>query len=414
NAIAEVKAAGGKMHVIGLCSPGGVHSALPHLYAAIDMFSDAGLSVCLHALGDGRDTPPSSMRGYMKDIEAEIAGKAKVATVIGRFWAMDRDNRWDRVARGYNAMVLGEGVTHGSADEAIAAAYADKQTDEFIEPRVILNADGTKVGTIDDGDGVLFFNFRADRAREITRALAFESFDGFERKKVAKLSHYVCMTEYQADFGLPMAFPPLSMDNILGKVLEDNGLTQFRCAETEKYAHVTFFFNGGEEEPFAHEARKLVPSPKEVATYDLKPQMSAEQVGDEVVARIENGDDDFILVNFANPDMVGHTGFMEAAVQAAGVVDKQVGRLCEAILKKDGAMLITADHGNSEQMKDPVTGEPHTAHTTNPVPLVLVDNQHKNVTLRTGGSLQDVAPTVLALIGLDKPAEMTGVSMIEK
>lgn len=409
-----IKAKGGKVHMMGLCSPGGVHSALPHLYAAVDMFSGIGVDVCVHALTDGRDTPPSSARGYMKDIEAAIAGKAKVATVVGRFWSMDRDKRWERIEKGYNAFVCGEGEKHASADEAIAAAYEAGQTDEFIEPRIIVDDNGEPVGAINDGDGVFFFNFRADRAREITMALAFENFDGFERKKVAKLSHYICMTEFQADFGLPMAFPPLSMENILGKVLEDNRLTQFRCAETEKYAHVTFFFNGGEEVPFKNEARKLVPSPQEVATYDLKPQMSAETVGDEVVARIENADDDFILVNFANPDMVGHTGFMDAAVQAAEVVDTQVGRLCDAILKKDGAVLITADHGNSEQMKDPHTGEPHTAHTNNPVPLILVDNQNKDVSMISGGALKDVAPSLLDLIGLDKPAEMSGESLIRK
>lgn len=413
-AVDEIKAAGGKVHLMGLCSPGGVHSALPHLYALVDAFSNAGLEVCLHALTDGRDTPPSSVRGYMKEIEAKIAGKAKVATIVGRFWSMDRDKRWERVEKGFNAFVCGDGNKHTTADEAIAAAYEAGQTDEFIEPRIIVDENGAPVGTINDGDGVLFFNFRADRAREITMALAFNDFDGFERKKVPALSHYMCMTEYQADFGLPVAFPPLSMDNILGKVLEDNGLSQFRCAETEKYAHVTFFFNGGEEKPFANEHRKLVPSPKEVATYDLKPQMSAQQVGNEVVTRIENADDDLILVNFANPDMVGHTGFMEAAVQASEVVDEQVGRLCEAMLKKDGAVLITADHGNSEQMKDPITGEPHTAHTNNPVPLILVDNHRKNVTLSSGGALKDVAPTLLELIGLVQPKEMTGISLIKK
>ncbi len=409
-----VKKAGGRMHLIGLCSPGGVHSALPHMYAAVDMFSEGGLEVFIHALTDGRDTPPSSVRGYMRDIEAEIEGKARVSTVIGRFWAMDRDKRWERVERGYNAMVLGEGTPHKSADEAIAAAYEAGQTDEFIEPRIVVDEAGAPIGNIQDGDGVLFFNFRADRAREITMALAFEKFDGFERKAVRNLSHYLCMTEFQADFGLPMAFPPLSMDNILGKVLEDHNLTQFRCAETEKYAHVTFFFNGGEEEPFKNEFRKLVPSPKEVATYDLKPQMSAEQVGDEVVARIESEDDDFVLVNFANPDMVGHTGFMEAAVAAAETVDTQVGRLVDAILKKDGALLITADHGNSEQMKDPVTGEPHTAHTNNPVPLIYIDNQNKAMKMASGGALKDVAPTVLKIMGIPQPAEMTGVCLIEE
>ena len=268
----KIKAAGGKAHLMGLCSPGGVHSALPHLYAVVDMLHKAGVDVLLHAITDGRDTPPSSVRGYMEDIEKEIAGKARVATVVGRFWAMDRDNRWDRVSKGYHAFTMGTGNKHTTADEGIAAAYKAGQTDEFIEPRIMVGEDGEPIGKIEDGDGIVFFNFRADRAREITKALAFDNFDGFERQSVPKLSSYVCMTEFQADFGLPIAFPPESLNDILGKVLEDNGLTQYRSAETEKYAHVTFFFNGGEEIPFKDEVRKLVPSPKEVATYDLKPE----------------------------------------------------------------------------------------------------------------------------------------------
>ncbi|MBN2801593.1 MAG: 2,3-bisphosphoglycerate-independent phosphoglycerate mutase [Deltaproteobacteria bacterium] len=414
DAASKIKAAGGKAHVMGLCSPGGVHSALPHMYAVIEVLKSQGLDVYLHAITDGRDTPPSSAKGYLEEIEEKIAGKARVATVVGRFWAMDRDNRWERVSRGYHAFVAGEGDKFTSVKDAVEASYKNKKTDEFIEPSVITDENGTPIGSIDDGDGVIFFNFRADRAREITSALAFDDFDGFERKKRAALSSYVCMTEYQADFGLPVAYPPESLNDILGKVLEDHNMTQFRCAETEKYAHVTFFFNGGEEEPFKNEERKLIPSPKEVATYDLKPQMSAELVGDAVVDRIENGNDDFILVNFANPDMVGHTGFIEAAVAAIEAVDKQLGRVCDAILKKGGALLVTADHGNSEQMRDPVTGEPHTAHTNNPVPLILVDDTRKDVKMGSGGSLRDVAPTVLELIGLDKPAAMTGKSLIIK
>jgi 2,3-bisphosphoglycerate-independent phosphoglycerate mutase len=413
-AIRKIRAAGGRAHLMGLCSPGGVHSSLAHLYALADLLAGAGLEVFLHAITDGRDTPPSSARDYLREIEARLSGKAKVAVVVGRFWTMDRDKRWERVERGYRAHVGKEGHFHGSADEAIAAAYAAGQTDEFIEPRVIVGEDGAPLGRISDRDGVFFFNFRADRAREITRAFNFEKFDGFDRGIAPKLSAYVCMTDYDASFGLPVAFGPQSMANILGEVLASRGLSQFRCAETEKYAHVTFFFNGGVEAPFAKEERQLVPSPKEVATYDLKPQMSAKEVCEKVLARIASHDDDFILVNFANADMVGHTGVIEAAIVAAETVDRQVARLCDAVLAKGGAALVTADHGNSEQMRDPITGEPHTAHTLNPVPLILLDETRRNVRMRSCGALCDVAPTALELFGIEQPAEMTGRSLIEK
>jgi 2,3-bisphosphoglycerate-independent phosphoglycerate mutase len=414
DAIAKIRAAGGRAHLMGLCSPGGVHSSLDHLYALAELLAGSGLEVLLHAITDGRDTPPSSARGYVAEIEARLAGIARVAVVVGRFWTMDRDKRWERVERGYRAHVAGEGHLHRSADEAIAASYAAGQTDEFIEPRVIADANGSPIGRIGDRDGVFFFNFRADRAREITRALNSPAFDGFERRVVPRLSAYVCMTEYDATFGLPIAFGPQSMAHILADVLASRGLTQFRCAETEKYAHVTFFFNGGVEAPFAGETRALVPSPKEVATYDLKPEMSAVEVAEKVLARLRGHDDDFVLVNFANPDMVGHTGVLEAAIAAAEVVDAQVARLCDAVLAKGGAAIVTADHGNSEQMRDPVTGEPHTAHTLNPVPLILVDDARRDVRLRDGGALCDVAPTALELFGIDQPAEMTGRSLIEK
>jgi 2,3-bisphosphoglycerate-independent phosphoglycerate mutase len=399
---------------MGLCSPGGVHSSLDHLYALVDLLSGAGLEVLLHAITDGRDTPPSSARGYLKEIEARIRGKAEVAVVVGRFWTMDRDKRWERVERGYRAHVQGVGAIHASADAAIAAAYAAGQTDEFIEPRVIIGADGAPRGRIGDGDGVFFFNFRADRAREITRALNFEEFDGFAREVRPSLSSYVCMTEYDDSFGLAVAFGQLSLTNILGQVLSARGLGQFRCAETEKYAHVTFFFNGGLEAAFAGEARQLVPSPKDVPTYDLKPQMSAAQVTEIVLARLAAADDAFILVNYANPDMVGHTGVLAAAIRAAETVDREVGTLCEAVRAKGGALIITADHGNCEQMLDEATGEPHTAHTLNPVPVILVDDTRPNVSLRGGGSLRDVAPTVLELLGIEQPVEMTGRSLIAK
>jgi len=413
-AIAKIKAAGGVAHLMGLCSPGGVHSSLDHLYALVDLLADAGLEVRLHAITDGRDTPPSSARGFLREIEARIRGKAEVAVVVGRFWTMDRDKRWERVERGYRAHVQGVGAEHRSADEAIAAAYAAGQTDEFIEPRVICGADGAPKGRIGDGDGVFFFNFRADRAREITRALNIEAFDGFAREVRPRLSAYVCMTEYDESFGLPIAFGQLSMDGLLAGVLAARGRGQFRCAETEKYAHVTFFFNGGSEEPFPGEDRQLVPSPQEVPTYDRKPQMSAAQVTEKVLARLAAADDAFILVNYANPDMVGHTGVLAAAIVAAETVDREVGRLCDAVRAKDGALIVTADHGNCEQMLDEATGEPHTAHTLNPVPVVLVDDTRRDVSLRDGGSLRDVAPTVLELLGLEQPAEMTGRSLIAK
>jgi 2,3-bisphosphoglycerate-independent phosphoglycerate mutase len=413
-AIAKIRAAGGRAHLMGLCSPGGVHSSLDHLYALVDLLAGAGLEVRLHAITDGRDTPPSSARGYLKEIEARIRGKAEVAVVVGRFWTMDRDKRWERVERGYRAHVQGLGALHASADEAIAAAYAAGQTDEFIEPRVICGGDGAPLGRIGDGDGVFFFNFRADRAREITRALNLAEFDGFAREIAPRLSAYVCMTEYDESFGLAVAFGQLSMTGILADVLAARGRKQFRCAETEKYAHVTFFFNGGSEEPFPGETRQLVPSPKEVPTYDLKPEMSAAQVADVVVARLAAADDDFALVNFANPDMVGHTGVLAAAIAAAETVDAQVGRLVDAVRAKGGALVVTADHGNCEQMLDEATGEPHTAHTLNPVPVILVDDSRPGAALRVGGSLRDVAPTVLELLGIAQPAEMTGRSLIAR
>jgi 2,3-bisphosphoglycerate-independent phosphoglycerate mutase len=412
----RIRAAGGRAHLMGLCSPGQVHSSLEHLYALVDLLADQGLEVFLHAITDGRDTPPSSARGYLREIEARLEGRARVAVVVGRYWSMDRDQRWDRVARGYRAHVEGVGSLHSSADEAIAAAYEAGETDEFITPRVIADGDGRPVGRIEDGDGVLFFNFRADRAREMTQALTGQGFEEafFERGAVRDLKAYVCLTEYRADFDLPVAFKPHALSRILGEVLADRGLGQLRCAETEKYAHVTFFFNGGVERPFAGEERQLVPSPKEVATYDLKPEMSAAGVSEEVLEGIASGAYDFVLVNYANGDMVGHTGVLAAAVKAAETVDAQIGRLHEAIAARGGALLITADHGNSEQMLDEATGQPHTAHTLNPVPFLLIDPRYRDAKLRGGGSLRDVAPTVLDLLDIPAPAEMTGRSLVDR
>ncbi len=409
----KIAAAGGRAHIMGLCSPGGVHSSLEHLYALVDFLSAKGIEVWLHAITDGRDTPPRSARGYLADIERRIAGKARIAVVVGRYYSMDRDKRWERVERGYLSHVAGQGTPHATADEAVAAAYEDGENDEFITPRIILDGKGEAAGTIRNGDGVFFFNFRADRAREMTMALNDDEFDEFERSVRPNLSAYVCMTEYSHDFDLPIAFAPASMEQILGEVLADRGLKQFRAAETEKYAHVTFFFNGGVEEPFDNEERQLVPSPKEVATYDLKPEMSASQVADSVVKSIAAGQHDFILVNFANGDMVGHTGILEAATAAAETVDTQVGRLVDALVERGGVAIITADHGNLEQMLDEETGQPHTAHTNNTVPFILVGKTLPNVTLRSGAGLCDVAPTVLDLLGIPLPEQMTGRSLIE-
>ncbi len=414
NAAKKIAAAGGRAHIMGLCSPGGVHSSLDHLYALIDILADRGIEVWLHAITDGRDTPPRSAREYLADIEKRIAGKARVAVVVGRYYSMDRDNRWDRVEKGYLAHVTGKGTPHRTVDEAIAAAYDADENDEFITPRIIVDEDGEARGLIGDNDGVFFFNFRADRAREMTIALNDDAFDGFLRTVRPELSSYVCMTEYSHEFGLPIAFAPTSLNRILGEVLSHRGLKQFRSAETEKYAHVTFFFNGGVEEPFEAESRKLVASPKDVATYDLKPEMSAPEVADVVVEHVKSGEYDFVLVNFANGDMVGHTGFLEAAISAAETVDTQVGRIVDVVTSVGGAVIITADHGNLEQMRDNETGEPHTAHTNNPVPFILVDKTRQDVSLRDGGALCDVAPTILELLGIPTPPEMTGSSLLNR
>jgi 2,3-bisphosphoglycerate-independent phosphoglycerate mutase len=357
---------------------------------------------------DGRDTPPQSGAEYLAQLEAEITriGIGKIATVMGRYYAMDRDNRWERVEKAYNAIVCGEGECKSSAKEAIEQSYAVGVNDEFMVPVVVAGD-----ATLDDGDGFIFFNFRSDRAREITRAIALDGFTGFERSKRAKLAGYVCLTEYDATFGLPIAFGSTELTNILGGVLANAGLKQLRIAETEKYAHVTFFFNGGSEVPFPGEDRALIPSPKEVATYDQKPEMSAYLVTDELLSRIDSDVYDVIILNFANCDMVGHTGIEAAAIRAVETVDACAGRIVSRVREKGGAVLITADHGNAEQMQDE-NGEPFTAHTTNPVWLVLVDDSRKGAKLREGGCLADVAPTMLRMLGLSQPKEMTGESLL--
>lgn len=411
-AMTAVKRKGGKLHLMGLLSDGGVHSHNSHLYALVEMAKQQGISeVCIHAFLDGRDTPPQSGQGYLVHLEERLAslGLGRVATVIGRYYAMDRDNRWERVERAYQAMTEGRGRSFASSAEAIANAYADGQTDEFVEPCVINRDDASM--TVNDGDGMIFFNFRADRAREISRTFTECGFNGFQRSKSLQLSGFVCLTEYDETFDLPAAFPPASYPAILGEVVAKAGLQQLRIAETEKYAHVTFFFNGGNESPFSGEDRVLIPSPKEVATYDQKPAMSAPQVTAEMLERVAGGSYDLIVLNYANPDMVGHTGVMDAAVEAMETVDDCVGQVVDAVLAAGGSLLITSDHGNCEQM-NAADGSPHTAHTANPVPLLLVDPDRQAGSLRRG-KLADIAPTLLQLLGLDQPPEMTGCSLLQ-
>ncbi len=411
--IRKTRAAGGRLHLSGLLSDGGVHSHNTHLYGLLELAKKEGLTeVFIHCLLDGRDTPPQSGAAYLEELEREIGriGVGRIATVMGRYYAMDRDNRWDRVEKAYAAMVRGEGVCRESSAAAIGSSYDEGVHDEFVVPCVICNGD-KPVGTVRDGDGFIFFNFRSDRAREITRALALDDFDGFPRDDRPKLSSYVCMTEYDATFGLPIAFGPEELTNILGGVLAKAGKTQLRIAETEKYAHVTFFFNGGVEEPFPGEERCLIPSPKEVATYDQKPEMSAFRVTDELLAKLDEDRFDVVILNFANCDMVGHTGIIPAAIAAVEAVDTCVGRLIARVRELGGAALITADHGNADQMRD-TDGSPFTAHTTNPVWLILVDDARKGAKLREGGRLADIAPTMLEMLGLPKPPEMSGESLL--
>ena len=407
NAINHVKKNNSSLHIYGLVSSGGVHSAMNHLEALIKMAADNGLSdVYVHAFLDGRDTPPESAETFLAEIEETLKkyNLPKIASIIGRYWAMDRDKRWERIEKAYNCLVLGEGNKADSSKEAILNSYKNGKTDEFVEP---VNIGGKRIS---DNDAIIFFNYRPDRAREITRAIAFKDFDGFNRKKVLNNLYYVCMTQYDETFGLPVAFKPQKLVNILGEVLDTNNIKQFRTAETEKYAHITFFFNGGVEEPNKLETRKLVASPK-VATYDLKPEMSAYEVCDNVLEALDNKDYGFILVNFANPDMVGHTGVMEAAVKACSAVDECVGKIAEKALKNGVKMIITADHGNAEWMFNEQTNAPQTAHTTNIVPFIIVDSEKYN--LKETGALCDIAPTILDLMGIKQPSEMTGHSMIK-
>ena len=401
------------LHLLGLVSDGGVHSHNTHIYGLLELAKRQGVSkVYVHCFLDGRDTPPASGKAYVQELVDKMAeiGVGEVASVMGRYYAMDRDNRWDRVEKAYNAMVKGEGVQADSAEAAVQQSYDKDETDEFVLPTVVMK-DGAPTATIKDGDSVIFFNFRPDRAREITRTFCDDAFDGFDRGKRVKTT-YVCFTEY--DVTIPnksVAFVKTEITNTFGEFLANHNMTQARIAETEKYAHVTFFFNGGVEEPNRGEDRILVKSPK-VATYDLKPEMSAYEVCDKLVEAIKSDKYDVIIINFANPDMVGHTGVEEAAVKAVEAVDVCVGKAVDAIKEVNGQMFICADHGNAEQLIDEETGEPFTAHTTNQVPFILVNTE--GYELREGGCLADIAPTLIELMGMEQPAEMTGKSLLIK
>jgi 2,3-bisphosphoglycerate-independent phosphoglycerate mutase len=402
------KRSGGKLHLFGLVSDGGVHSSLTHLFAILDAAHARGVGVVVHAFLDGRDVQPGTAPGYIEQLEKRLEGVGVIGTVGGRYWGMDRDNRWERVEKAYRAIVAGEGPRAKTALDGIRASYAAGKTDEFVEPFVVGAYAGVDVGK----DVGLHFNFRPDRARELTRALATADFSAFSRAAAGRpIATYACMTTYDGSLGLPIAFPKEAYADVFPEILAKRGMKQFRCAETEKYAHVTYFFNGGREEPFEGEERHMVPSPKDVPTYDKKPEMSAAAVSEAVVRAIEKDAFDFVLVNFANPDMVGHTGDLAAAIRAVEAVDMGVGRIVDAARAKGGAVFITADHGNCELMKDPATGQPHTAHTTNPVPLLYVDDANKGAKLLDQGRICDVAPTMLELMGIEKPKAMTGHSL---
>ncbi len=403
------------LHLMGLLSDGGVHSRLDHICAMLDMANARGITdVFFHAFLDGRDTPPKSAIEYITTLERHFSkiGLGAIATISGRYYAMDRDKRWERVQKAYEALVLGEGIRKYAAVDAVRQSYENDRTDEFMIPTVILEPKTKRpLSTVRDGDTVIFCNFRSDRAREITQALAVREFQGFKRRAFPELSSFVCLTMYDETFNLPVAFGPVRFTNILAEVLSVRGLRQLRIAETEKYAHVTFFFNGGQEPPFPLEDRILIPSPRDVATYDKKPEMSAREITDALVKHIKSGHHGFILANFANPDMVGHTGVFEAAIKAVEVLDECLAKVLPAAQAAGARVLITADHGNLEIMSDSVTGQPHTAHTTDPVPFILIGEKAH---LRSDGVLADVAPTVLDLLGIEKPAEMTGSSLIAK
>ncbi|MCL6612487.1 MAG: 2,3-bisphosphoglycerate-independent phosphoglycerate mutase [Peptococcaceae bacterium] len=403
---------GSDLHLMGLLSDGGVHSHIDHLFALLELARRRQLDrVYVHCFLDGRDVPPDNAAEYITQLEEKIKElkTGRIATVTGRYYAMDRDRRWDRTRMAYRALVAGEGLKALSAGAAVRESYERGETDEFVRPTVIEDRDGSPVAVVKSGDAVIFFNFRPDRARQLTRAFVDRDFAGFDRDRPPDDLYFVCMTQYDKTIEAPVAFRPQRLKNTLGEVLSSAGIKQLRLAETEKYAHVTFFFNGGVETPYPGEERILIPSPR-VATYDLKPEMSAPEVTEEFVAQLRFDRYKVIVMNYANPDMVGHTGDMEAAVRAVETVDRCLGRAVRAVLERDGVALITADHGNVEYMRDGA-GNPVTAHTTDPVPFILAGEQFKTAVLRPG-RLEDVAPTILDLLGIPKPPEMTGSSLI--
>lgn len=408
DALQKTKLKHGKLHLMGLLSDGGVHSLNSHLYALVKMAADFGIAdICIHPFLDGRDTPPQSAALYLEQLEQMLItlNAGRITTLCGRFYAMDRDNRWERVEKAYRAMTRSEGTAFDNSGKAIKAAYQLGQTDEFVEPCII-----GEPAPISDGDSIIFFNYRADRAREISRAFTATEFDGFDRPQTIDLAAFVCMTEYDEHLKLAVAFPADSYDNILAEVIAKAGLKQLHIAETEKYAHVTFFFNGGSETALTGEDRILIPSPKEVKTYDQKPEMSAKEVATKVIEQINSKKHDLIIINFANPDMVGHTGNLSAAIKAMEAVDANLEKVINATLAHNGALFITADHGNCEQMEDE-HGQPHTAHTTNPVPLIYVANDANQFSL-SSGKLADIAPTLLSVLHLPQPEEMTGHNLL--
>jgi 2,3-bisphosphoglycerate-independent phosphoglycerate mutase len=414
-AVRRARSGSGTIHFMGLVSDGGVHSHEEHLHACLELARREGVPrAFVHAFLDGRDTPPKSGLGFVRSFEKRAGekGYGKIATVMGRYYAMDRDKRWDRVALAYGALVRGEGYRSAGGAQAVEEAYARGETDEFVKPTVVVDGTGEPRARVRDGDAIVFFNFRADRARELTRAFTQEGFKEFDATPRPVLSYYACMTQYDRTFELPAAFAPEQPTEIFPEIVSRAGIAQLRCAETEKYAHVTFFFNGGREVQYQGEDRILVPSPRDVKTYDQKPEMSAREVTDRLVPALESKKYGFVIVNFANPDMVGHTGDLEAAVKAVEVVDECVGRLWKAARAAGMAMLLTADHGNCEMMVDPATGEPHTAHTLGPVPFILADPDFRGAKLRQKGVLADVAPTALQVMGLQQPKEMKGLGLV--
>lgn len=411
----NAKANGKAVHFAGLLSDGGVHSHIEHLIGLIDMAHKIGVEkIFIHAITDGRDTAPKSALIFLEQLETAIEkiGAGKIASVSGRYYSMDRDNNWDRTEKGFRAIVFGEGDKHLSAKKAIETSYAEEIVDEFIKPTVISDAAGNAIGKVQEGDAFICFNYRPDRARQLTKAIVDPEFDGFVRGKYPK-TDYVCLRQYDSKLKAKVAYEDDEITNTFGEVVAKAGLTQLRTAETEKYAHVTFFFNGGVEAQFPGEDRILVPSPK-VATYDLQPEMSAYELTDKVLEALSNDLYDVVVMNYANPDMVGHTGNIEAAKKAVAVVDECFGKIAEKILEKDGVLLVTADHGNVDLMVDPNTGVPFTQHTTNQVPLLFISNRYKNTELLPEGKLADLAPTMLEVLGIEKPYNMDGVSLIKK